>query len=197
MMPLGVQRNALWQVDMGRCYHRDRLCSGGPSLDNRYSEGVLVMFVELDLEKKGSYWVLRIYRWPETLRKQKFKTKSEAREVLHQWKQELKAQRRRFIVDISRGSGRREDAYGIDFDGSYVRQPRRQWRDPEIQLRFFNKYGDRTLFLRADDWTFVDKLIVDMRSQNEWWCEITQHGESRAVFKPEKMAGENDRQSAA
>jgi hypothetical protein len=182
---------------MGRCYYRDHRYGGGSNLDNRYSEGVLVMFVELDLNKKGSYWVLRIYRWPETLRKQKFKTKSEAREVLHQWKQELKAQHRRFIVDISRGSGRREDAYGIDFDGSYVRQPRRQWRDPEIQLRFFNKYGDQTLFLRADDWTFVDKLIVDMRLQKDWWCEITQHGESRTVFKPEKMAGENDRQSAA
>ena len=182
---------------MGRCYHRDHRYGGGHYLGNRYSEGVLVMFVELQLKKKGSSWVLRIYRWPETLRKQRFKTKREAREVLHQWKQELKAQRRRFIVDICRGSGRREDAYGIDFDGSYVRQPRRQWRDPEIQLRFFNRYGDRTLFLRADDWTFVEKLIVDMRSQNDWWCEITQHGESRSVFKPEKMAGEDDRQSAA
>ena len=43
----GWQRNALWQVDMGRCYHRDRLYSGGPSLVNRYSEGVLVMYTEL------------------------------------------------------------------------------------------------------------------------------------------------------
>ena len=39
----GGRTNALWQVDMGRCYHRDRLCSGGPSLDNRDSEGILVM----------------------------------------------------------------------------------------------------------------------------------------------------------
>ena len=43
MMPLGVQRNALWQVDMGRCYHRDHRYGDGSSLGSRYNKRVVVM----------------------------------------------------------------------------------------------------------------------------------------------------------
>lgn len=43
MMPLGVQRNALWQVGMGRCYHRDHRYGDGSSLGSRYNKRVVVM----------------------------------------------------------------------------------------------------------------------------------------------------------
>ena len=49
-MPHGVQRNALWQVDMGRCSYRDRLCGGGPSLDNGQYKRMVVMTSNQELK---------------------------------------------------------------------------------------------------------------------------------------------------
>ena len=39
----GLQRNGVWQVDLGRCSYWDHLCGGGHRLDNRNSEGMVVM----------------------------------------------------------------------------------------------------------------------------------------------------------
>ena len=156
------------------------------------------MTPRLEVYKNRSRWVVALSRSVQKLRKEKFKTKSDALKVAHVWRKELEAQGRRFYFELRRGSGRTHIYYGVDFDGSYVANPHSTWRcAADIQMRFYNKYGDQTLFLSTMDWSFVDNYIVEMKAKNDWWCEITQHGQSRAVFKPEKMAGENDRQSAA
>lgn len=156
------------------------------------------MTPRLTVYKNRGRWVVDLYRSVHKLKKEKFKTKAEALQVARKWREELEAQNRRFIFEIKRGSGRPQLAYGVDFDGTYVAEPHSTWRSAaDIQMRFYNKYGDQTLFLTAMDWSFVDNYIVEMRLKNDWWCEITQHGKSRFMFKPEKMEGENDRQSAA
>ena len=183
---------------MGRCYYWDHRYGGGPSLDNWYSEGVLVMTPRLSVYKSRSRWVVALHRSVKTLRMKKFKTKGEAMSVCRAWRKDLEDQGRRYLVEINTATDRPQVRFGVDFDGKYVENAHDTWRSAaNIQMRFYNKYGDQTLFLSTMDWSFVDSYIVEMRLKNDWWCEITQHGQSRFVFKPEKMAGENDRQSAA
>ena len=49
-MPHGVQRNELWQVDMGRCYDRDHRYGDGSSLGSRYNKRVVVMTSNQELK---------------------------------------------------------------------------------------------------------------------------------------------------
>jgi len=41
--PRGGLTNALWQMDMGRCYHRDHRYGDGSSLGSRYNKRMVVM----------------------------------------------------------------------------------------------------------------------------------------------------------
>lgn len=134
------------------------------------------MRLELIVRKVRSKWLVELRRFPDKLKSENFNTKGEALECLDDWKSELIAQRRRFEICIKSFSGRPKYMVGYDYDGSLVSQPNQKWRDSEFQLRFHNQYGDRTLFLKTEDWTFAEKLIIDMKQQNNWGCQITQSG---------------------
>ena len=134
------------------------------------------MRLELIVRKVRSKWLVELRRFPDKLKSEKFNRKHEALECLHDWKDELISQGRRFEICVKSFSGRPTYMVGYDYDGNLVSQPNQKWRDSEFQLRFHNQYGDRTLFLKTEDWTFAEKLIIDMKQQNNWGCQITQSG---------------------
>lgn len=49
-MQHGDQRNALWQMDLGRYSNRDHRCGGGSNLGSRYNKGVVVMTSNQELK---------------------------------------------------------------------------------------------------------------------------------------------------
>ena len=138
--------------------------------------GMVVMRLELIVRKVRSKWLVELRRFPDKLKSEKFNTKGEAINVMWEWGNELINQNRRFEVTIKTASGKPKVQIGYDHDGSIVRRPDQKWRDSEMQLRFYNQYGDRTLFLKTEDWTFAEKLIIDMKEQNNWGCQVTQSG---------------------